>query len=148
MGVYDDKNTTCRIRPHGHKPLLASSFRILPCEGVGIEKHHLSIGEANPMLPVIRSCFLRISHNPHTAIIYIHYTYIKCLGAATDLARKLFTFERTSWISWLPPHSIASHGLSAVNGSSLPRRQPWSNRLSHRSGAQRLHKANATSARL
>jgi len=77
MRVYDDKNTTGRIRPHRHKPLLASSCRILSCEGVGIEKNHFGIRETDPMLPVIRTRFPKIPHNPHLAIIYIQYTYIK-----------------------------------------------------------------------
>jgi len=84
MGVYDDKNTSGRICPHRHKPLLASSLRILSCEGVGIEKNHLSIRETNSMLPAIRTRFPRIPHNPHTAIVYIHYTYIKCPQSNTS----------------------------------------------------------------
>ena len=92
MGVYDDKNTAGRIRPHRHKPLLASNFRIFPCEGVWIGKHHFSIGETNPMLSVIRTRLPGIPHNPHTVIIYIHYTYIKYLGKATRLEETRSSF--------------------------------------------------------
>ena len=76
--VDNDDNPAGGILPNRHEPLLTTSERILSGKRKGVKEDRFSVGEANPMLPLIRCSFPGIPYNPHDAIIYIQYAYIKC----------------------------------------------------------------------